>query len=311
MRTYGQYCPIARAAEIVAERWTPLIIRNIHAGCGTYSEILAGAPGLSHTLLTQRLRHLTKVGIVSVRPKASGPGVRYALTDAGRDLWPVLSALGTWGEQWVELRDEHANPRFLLWTWSTTYLAHANLPDRRVVIRFELRRPAGHRAHHLAAGQPHRRRSVHEAPWLRGRPRGGHHRCHPRPVAHQADRVGRRHPLRQDPRYRPSDTRHGAADLEPTSAITVAAARHRPVNQRTSAGIALHGVAPRQLPRPAANGAAGAANRGTESTLLGRSQPGSARACFWPGVKPKSVSAAARTSSVTSAGISGPVFWPP
>jgi len=138
MRTYGQYCPIARAAEIVAERWTPLIVRNIHAGCGTYSEILAGAPGLSHTLLTQRLRYLTKVGIISVHPKANGPGSRYALTDAGRDLWPVLSALGAWGEQWVELRDEHTNPRFLLWTWSTTYLAHTKLPDRRVVVRFEL-----------------------------------------------------------------------------------------------------------------------------------------------------------------------------
>ena len=114
MRTYGQYCPIARAAEVFAERWTPLIIRNIHAGCGTYGEILAGAPGLSHTLLTARLRHLTRLGIISNRPKASGPGVRYELTAAGHDLWPVLSALGAWGEQWVELRDEHTNPRFLL-----------------------------------------------------------------------------------------------------------------------------------------------------------------------------------------------------
>jgi DNA-binding HxlR family transcriptional regulator len=138
MRTYGQYCPIARAAEVFAERWTPLIVRNIHAGCDTYTEILAGAPGLSHTLLTQRLRHLTKLGIVSVQPKVSGPGVRYVLTEAGRDLWPVLTALGAWGEQWIELRDEHTNPRFLLWTWSTSYLAHARLPDRRVVVRFEL-----------------------------------------------------------------------------------------------------------------------------------------------------------------------------
>lgn len=146
MRTYGQYCPIARAAEVVTERWTPLIVRNIHAGCGTYGQILAGAPGLSHTLLTRRLRHLTRVGIISVRPKARGPGVRYELTDAGRDLWPVLSALGAWGEQWIELRDEHTNPRFLLWTWSTTYLAHVNLPDRRVVVRFQLAdRPANER----------------------------------------------------------------------------------------------------------------------------------------------------------------------
>lgn len=120
---------------------------NIHAGCDTYGQILAGAPGLSHTLLTQRLRRLVKAGIVATSPKASGPGVRYTLTDAGNQLWPVLLALGAWGERWIELRDEHANPRFLLWTWSTSYLAHNNLPDRRVVVRFEFAdRPPGERA---------------------------------------------------------------------------------------------------------------------------------------------------------------------
>lgn len=147
MRTYGQYCPIARAAELFAERWTPLIVRNIHAGWDTYGEILAGAPGLSHTLLTQRLRHLTRAGILTTVPKASGPGVRYRLTEAGDELWPVLLALGAWGERWVELRDEHTNPRFLLWTWATVYLDRTRLPDRRVVVRFELDdRPAAERA---------------------------------------------------------------------------------------------------------------------------------------------------------------------
>ena len=117
MRTYAQYCPIARVAEIFAERWTPLIIRNIHAGSSTYGEILAGLPGMSHTMLTQRLRHLVRAGVVTTAPKESGSGVRYVLTDAGYELWPVLLALGAWGERWVELRDEHPNPRFLLWTW--------------------------------------------------------------------------------------------------------------------------------------------------------------------------------------------------
>ena len=138
MKTYGQYCPIARASEIFAERWTPLIVRNIHAGCSTYGEILAGAPGLSHTVLTQRLRHLDLAGIIQVRRAGTSGRAGYELTQAGRELWPVLSALGAWGERWVELRDEHTNPRFLLWTWCTVYLAHANLPDRRAVVRFEL-----------------------------------------------------------------------------------------------------------------------------------------------------------------------------
>ena len=154
MRTYGQYCPIARAAEVLAERWTPLIVRNIHAGCGTYGEILAGAPGLSHTLLTQRLRRLAKAGVITTTPKKNGRGVQYTLTEAGDELWPVLLALGAWGERWVELRDEHTNPRFLLWTWSTTYLALANLPDRRVVVRFEF------------ADRPHPDRAI----WLVVRP---------------------------------------------------------------------------------------------------------------------------------------------
>ena len=70
MRTYGQYCPIARGAEIFAERWTPLIVRNLYLGCDTFGEILKGAPGLSRTLLTQRLKQLERLGIVESAPKA-------------------------------------------------------------------------------------------------------------------------------------------------------------------------------------------------------------------------------------------------
>jgi DNA-binding HxlR family transcriptional regulator len=137
MRTYGQYCPIARAAEIFAERWTPIIVRNLHVGCTTYTEIAAGAPGLSRSLLTQRLRQLEHAGVISTRRKAHGPGVFYELTDAGRDMWGVLSALGAWGERWVELGDEHTNPCVVLWAWCTVYLARDRLPDHRVVVRFD------------------------------------------------------------------------------------------------------------------------------------------------------------------------------
>ena len=63
VRIYGQYCPIARGAEIFAERWTPLIIRNLYLGCGNFSEILEGAPGLSRTLLSQRLQQLERLGV--------------------------------------------------------------------------------------------------------------------------------------------------------------------------------------------------------------------------------------------------------
>src|SRR5262249_60528824 len=107
MRTYGQYCPIARGAEIFAERWTPLIIRNLYLGCGSFSEILEGAPGLSRTLLSQRLKRLERLGIVESSPKPDGRGRHYALTPAGHHLFKVFAALGEWGAAWLERSPEH------------------------------------------------------------------------------------------------------------------------------------------------------------------------------------------------------------
>lgn len=137
MRSYGQYCPIARAAEILTERWTPIIVRNLMAGCTTFGEISAGAPGLSHSLLTQRLRLLERVGVIQSRPKPSGHGYLYALAESGRDLQPVLWGLRDWGEKWLELGGEHTNPALVLWAWCTAYLARERLPSDRVVVRFE------------------------------------------------------------------------------------------------------------------------------------------------------------------------------
>ena len=97
VRTYGQYCPIARGAEIFAERWTPLIIRNLYLGCGSFSEILEGAPGLSRTLLSQRLKQLERLGVVGSAPKPDGRGHHYELTSSGHDLFKVCVSLGEWG----------------------------------------------------------------------------------------------------------------------------------------------------------------------------------------------------------------------
>lgn len=97
VRTYGQYCPIARGAEIFAERWTPLIIRNLYLGCGNFTEIHEGAPGLSRTLLSQRLKQLERLGIVQSAPKSQGRGRLYELTSAGQDLFNVCASLGDWG----------------------------------------------------------------------------------------------------------------------------------------------------------------------------------------------------------------------
>jgi DNA-binding HxlR family transcriptional regulator len=136
MRTYRQYCPIARGAEIFAERWTPLIIRNLYLRCGSFGEILEGAPGLSRTLLAQRLKQLERFGIVESAPKPDGRGRHYKLTSAGHDLFTVCRSLGEWGARWLEIAPEHLDPFVALWSMCNA-LRRDQLPDRRVVIRFD------------------------------------------------------------------------------------------------------------------------------------------------------------------------------
>jgi DNA-binding HxlR family transcriptional regulator len=136
VRTYGQYCPIARGAEIFAERWTPLIVRNLYLGCGTFIEILQGAPGLSRTLLGQRLRQLERLGVVKSAPKSGGRGHHYELTSAGHDLFAVCRSLGEWGARWLEIAPENLDPFVALWSMCNA-LRRDRLPARRVVIRFD------------------------------------------------------------------------------------------------------------------------------------------------------------------------------
>ena len=146
-RTYGQYCPIARGSEVVAERWTPIVLRNLLLGCHTFNEIAGGAPGLSRALLTRRLHELERAGVIDIRPKPGGHGSLYEPTPAGRDLSDVLNALGGWAEKWTELTNEHAEPDYVLWAWCRTYLRRDLLPDRRVVVRFEFHQ-GGRRVKH-------------------------------------------------------------------------------------------------------------------------------------------------------------------
>ncbi len=143
MKTYGQYCPIARGAEILGERWTPIILRNIHLGCTTFNDIAAGAPGLSRALLVKRLRELERHHVIQVHPKPNGRGSYYELTDAGRDAWRVLKALGQWGDRWTDVLDQHAHVGVVLWSWCEEYTRHAMLPQQRVVVRFDHTDPHG------------------------------------------------------------------------------------------------------------------------------------------------------------------------
>ena len=139
MRGYGQFCPIARASELLAERWTPIILRNLLLGCKTFNQISAGAPGLSRALLTKRLHELERANVIEIRPKPVGHGSFYEATPAGRELWGVLMARGLWAEKWKQVTPDHADPDMVLWSWVTSFMRRDLLPDRRIEIAFDLR----------------------------------------------------------------------------------------------------------------------------------------------------------------------------
>ena len=136
MKSYGQYCPIARASEVFAERWTPLVVRNIFLGCETFSAIEAGAPGIPRSLLQRRLRLLEQIGVVTRVAKARGRGSRYVLTKAGRELWDVCDALGRWGTRWLEAASWHLDPYIVLWSF-TQGARKEGLPAGHVTVQLD------------------------------------------------------------------------------------------------------------------------------------------------------------------------------
>ena len=146
MRSYGQYCPVARASEVMAERWTPLVVRNLMFGAETFTELAHGVPQMSRSMLVTRLRELERAGVVERSRKPEGSGYFYRLTEAGRDLSGVIDRLAEWGERWVEIGPEESDPGFALWAWCQVQLDRAALPRERTVVAFEFPdQPVGNR----------------------------------------------------------------------------------------------------------------------------------------------------------------------
>lgn len=140
MAGYGQFCPVARGAELFAERWTPLILRELLKGNHRFCELMRGLPRISRNLLVQRLAEFERAGVIEIRPASRGRGHEYHLTGAGRELEPVVNALGTWAYKWVsrDLRPENLDPGLLMW-FLRRRIRTDNLPDERVAVRFAFR----------------------------------------------------------------------------------------------------------------------------------------------------------------------------
>ncbi len=136
MKTYGQFCPLAQATQLLCERWTLIIVRELMAGSTRFSEFQRGAPLLSPTLLSTRLKQLVKAGVVEVHDAKTSP--TYHLTRAGRELRPIIEHLGIWGHRWVgaNLSDGDLDAGLLMWDMRRSVDAQI-FPRRRVVVQFE------------------------------------------------------------------------------------------------------------------------------------------------------------------------------
>lgn len=128
---YGQYCPITRAVEVLGERWSVLILRDMLVGATRFNELARGNPRLSRTLLSKRLRQLEHAGVIEHVDD------EYLLTPAGKDLRSVVFGLGEWGAKWQfdDPRNSELDPELLMW-WVHGRLDYSQMPDRRLVFEF-------------------------------------------------------------------------------------------------------------------------------------------------------------------------------
>jgi DNA-binding HxlR family transcriptional regulator len=155
MRGYGQFCPVAQAAEVITERWTPLVIRELLAGSRRFNDIQRGVPLMSSALLSKRLKTLELCGVIERRSLAGG-GHDYRLTQAGEELRPWVELMGVWGQRWVRrpVTPEEADPALLMWDMRRSINVE-RLPDEHVVVRFDFRgAPKGKRSWWLVLDRP-------------------------------------------------------------------------------------------------------------------------------------------------------------
>lgn len=136
-RGYGQYCPLALAAELLCERWTLLIVSRLIDGCTQFNEIHRGVPRISPSLLSERLARLERAGLVVRGPAQKGRPRQYLLTPAGRELEDIIMQLAVWGQHWGrDMTDDDLDPAFLVWSMHMR-LDTANMPPGRTVLEFE------------------------------------------------------------------------------------------------------------------------------------------------------------------------------
>jgi DNA-binding HxlR family transcriptional regulator len=140
MSRYGQFCPVAQALELLGERWTLLIVRELLCGNYRFNELVNGVPLMSRSLLSQRLKTLEEAGLLERRLRADSNSHEYHLTEAGRELQPIVFGLGEWGQRWARNKqaDDVLDPVLLMWDLRRN-LDHERLPERMTTVMFWFR----------------------------------------------------------------------------------------------------------------------------------------------------------------------------
>ncbi len=136
MKGYGQFCPVAKATEVLGERWTPLIIRELLTNEASFNSLRKGVPLMSPSLLSSRLKSLEVAGVI--RREKTDRGVIYTLTESGEELRPIIEALGVWGQRWArsDMSKEDLDPSLLMWDMHRR-IDTAYFDAERKVLRFE------------------------------------------------------------------------------------------------------------------------------------------------------------------------------
>lgn len=137
---YSQFCPVAKAAEVFGDRWSPIIMRELCFGTRSFGELLAAAPLISRTVLAQRLKQLEQDGVVYIEAKPKGKGHLYRLTPAGEDFRPIVELMSVWGQRWAQglIGPDDLDPKMLLWGMRRQ-ICPAEIPVEGFCIRFDFR----------------------------------------------------------------------------------------------------------------------------------------------------------------------------
>lgn len=135
MDGYGQFCPVAKASEILTRRWMPLVIRELLCGSHRFNDIHRGVPKMSRSLLTKRLDELEEEKLVKRRIVGEDDHPEYHLTPAGEELRPIILKMGVWGKQWIqtEVSQDDLDARLLMWDMHRR-IEEDQLPPNEVVV---------------------------------------------------------------------------------------------------------------------------------------------------------------------------------